>query len=73
MVERETVCILEIWAEALGGNPDKLDRYGIKEIRDLMARMPGWHRVKDTRITIKPYGRQRYYERKVVKNGNDEG
>lgn len=73
VVERETVCILEIWAEALGGNPDKLDRYGIKEIRDLMTRMRGWNRVKDTRITIKPYGRQRYYERKAIKNGNDEG
>jgi hypothetical protein len=36
-VLRDCVCTLEIWAEALGGNPDKLDRYGIKEIRDIMA------------------------------------
>ena len=60
--QRQTVCILEIWAEALGGNPDKLDRYGIKEIRDIMTTLPGWKRSGDRR-NIRPYGRQRYYER----------
>ena len=63
VTERQTVCILEIWAEALSGNPDKLDRYAIKEIRDIMATMPGWKRSKNKTMTIKPYGRQRYYER----------
>ena len=63
VTQRKTVCILEIWAEALGGNPDKLDRYVIKEIRDIMTRMPGWQRQADAKRTIKPYGRQRYYER----------
>ena len=61
--ERTAVCLLEIWAEALGGNPDKLDRYAIKEIGDIMARMPGWQRQTNKRKYIKPYGRQRYYER----------
>ena len=60
---RQVVCILEIWAEALGGNPDKLDRYAIKEIADIMGRLPGWERRKNRIKTIKPYGRQRYYER----------
>lgn len=61
--KRRTVCILEIWAEALGGNPDKLDRYAIKEISDIMAGMPEWRRLKNERTTIRPYGRQRYYKR----------
>ena len=60
---RQTVCILEIWAEALNGNPDKLDRYAIKEIRDIMTGMKDWKRANNQRLTIKPYGRQRYYER----------
>ena len=60
---RKVVCILEIWAEALGGNPDKLDRYAIKEIQDVMAGLPGWRRSGNKRATIKPYGRQRYFER----------
>lgn len=64
-VQRTTVCTLEIWAEALGGNPDKLDRYIAKEIRDIMAGMPEWgHRGAKLR-TIRPYGRQRYFERRT--------
>jgi hypothetical protein len=61
--KRQTVCILEIWAEALSGNPDKLDRYAIKEIRDIMTGLPEWKRSGNKRATIRPYGRQRYYER----------
>ena len=62
-VKRTTVCTLEIWAEALGGNPDKLDRYAGKEICDIMASLPGWKRQGGKRMTFKPYGQQRYFER----------
>lgn len=61
---RQTVCTLEIWAEALGGNPDKLDRYTAKEIRDIMAGLPDWKHCGNKRTTARPYGRQRYYERR---------
>ena len=60
---RTTVCTLEIWTEALGGNPDRLDRYAAKEIRDIMATLPEWRHQGNKRITAGPYGRQRYYER----------
>lgn len=61
---RQVVCTLEIWAECLGGNPDKIDRYAVKEIVDIMAAMPEWrYRGRRRQRTIKPYGRQRYYER----------
>jgi predicted P-loop ATPase len=63
-VKRTTVCTLEIWAEALGGNPDKLDRYISKEIRDIMAGMKDWKHKGASLLTIKPYGRQRYYGRR---------
>ena len=66
VTDRQNVCILEIWAEALGGNPDRLDRYAIKEIRDIMTGIPGWQREKDKTLTIKPYGRQRYYKRRYI-------
>lgn len=68
-VPRKIVCSLEIWAEALGGNPDKLDRYAAKEIRDIMEGLPEWKRPKNKRMTIRPYGRQRYYEREVETDG----
>ena len=64
-VQRERVCTMEIWAEALGGNPDKFDRYAGKEIREIMARMPGWRSKGNKLKTFKPYGRQRYFERMV--------
>lgn len=62
-VRRTSVCTLEIWAEALNGNPDKLDRYAAKEIRDIMAGLPEWRHQGNKRVTVGPYGRQRYYER----------
>ena len=63
-VQRTTVCTLEVWAEALGGNPDKLDRYASKEVRDIMDGMHDWRHQGNKRITCRPYGRQRYYERR---------
>lgn len=70
-VQRQHVCTLEIWAEALGGNPDKFDRYAGKEICDIMAKLPDWARCKNKLRTVKPYGRQRYYERRDS-NGKTE-
>ena len=63
-VQRTTVCTLEIWAEALGGNPDKMDRYIAKEIRDIMAGLTDWGHQGARLRTIRPYGRQRYFERR---------
>ena len=64
--KRTTVCTLEIWVEALGCNPDRLDRYGAKEIRDIMASLPEWRHQGNKRITAHPYGRQRYFERSTT-------
>lgn len=62
-IKREAVCNVEVWAEALGGNPDKMDRYAAKEVRDIMSALPNWRRHKGEGRSIKPYGKQRYYER----------
>lgn len=61
--QRTTVCTMEVWVEAMGNAPDKLDRYSGKEIRDIMDSLPGWKHQGADRITAKPYGRQRYYKR----------
>jgi predicted P-loop ATPase len=60
---RTTVCTLEIWTEALGGNPDKFDRYAGKEIADILAKLHEWRHQGNRQKTFRPYGRQRYYER----------
>ena len=66
-VKRMTVCTLEIWVEALGGNPDRIDRYSAKEIRDILAGMPEWQHQRNLKISTRPYGRQRYYKRRTLK------
>ena len=63
-VQRQTVCTLEIWAEALNGSPDRLDRYAAKEIRDIMQGMRDWQHQGNKQTTIKPYGRQRHFKRR---------
>ena len=62
-VQRNYVCSMEIWAEALGGNPEKIDRYIGKEIRDIVAKVPGWRNRGASQKVFKPYGKQRFYER----------
>ena len=62
-VKRTHVCAMEIWVEALNGNPERLDRYAIKEVRDIMAKMPGWRSFGRRQRTFKLYGRQRFFER----------
>lgn len=66
-VERTTVCTMEIWAEALGGNPDRFDRYTGREIRGIMEKLPAWRHQGNKLRTIKPYGRQRYFKRVTKK------
>jgi predicted P-loop ATPase len=62
-VKRMNVCTMEIWAEALNGNPDRFDRYAAMEIRAIMASLPEWRHRGNKLLTIGPYGRQRYFER----------
>lgn len=61
---RETVSLIEIWAEALGKSVDRFDRYSGAELRNILANMPEWVRVKDKFISTGPYGRQRFYKRR---------
>lgn len=63
-IKRTRVCTLEIWAEALGGNPDKYDRYVGKDVSSIMAGLPEWQHQGAKILQFKPYGRQRFYERR---------
>ncbi len=65
-VERTTVSGYEIWAEALGQNPDRMDAYEGKRLRSLIEKQPGWRHQGSARITTGPYGRQRYYKKEGV-------
>lgn len=62
-VERHTVCTLEIWSEALGQSPDRMDRYASAEVREILMKLPRWRHQGSAQITAGPYGRQRYYKK----------
>ena len=64
-VERTTVCAYEIWAEALGQNPDRMEPYEGKRIRAIMEKQSGWRHQGYARTPTGPYGRQRYYQKEV--------
>ena len=62
-VIRTTVCTMEIWAEALGGNPERIDRYSVKDINEMMSRLTDWEHQGNAKMNTL-YGRQRYYKRR---------
>jgi predicted P-loop ATPase len=61
---RQFVTTAEIWAEALGGNPDRISRLVSREITEIMGRLSDWEYQGNKRVTVKPYGRQRFYKRR---------
>lgn len=63
-VKRMTVCTAEIWSEAMDGDPKKFDRYVGMRVRAIMAQLPDWRYHGNKKMTVAPYGRQRYFERR---------
>ena len=62
LVERESVCALEIWCEAFGGNMKDMKNTDTREINAIMAATPGWK--KETRtMRAGPYGVQRGFKK----------
>lgn len=63
-IQRQYVCIAELWAECMGKNKTDLDRYKSREYNDIMRNLPDWEASKSTK-TFKHYGTQKYYTRKL--------
>lgn len=62
VIEREFVCVAEIWCECLEGRRSDLTRSISREIMNIMRNMEGWTYVSSPK-TIKPYDRQKYFRR----------
>ncbi|MGL5435603.1 MAG: VapE domain-containing protein, partial [Lachnospiraceae bacterium] len=62
LVERDKVCVSEIWIECLGGDLKYLKRIESNEIINTMKLIPGWKRNKSTR-RYGPHGTQKGFER----------
>lgn len=62
-MQREYVCIAEIWCECLHKEKTDMSRYNTREINDILRSLPDWEFVPSTRnFTL--YGKQKYYKRK---------
>ena len=65
LVEREKVCIAEIWQVCLGGDLKYLKRRESNELLNILTGISGWVRNKNPRF-YGTYGRQRGFEKLVV-------
>lgn len=63
-VERDYVCVAEIWCECLGKEKEDMDRYKTREINDILRSLDDWEQSKSTK-NFKLYGKQKYYTRKL--------
>lgn len=61
LIEREFVCVAEIWCECLGKEKSDMNRYSTRDLNDLMKTLKGWQYVNSTKNFI--YGKQKYYKR----------
>lgn len=64
-IEREYVCIAEIWCEFMGKERDSMSRYNTRDLNDIMRSLEDWEYVPSTR-NFKHYGKQKYYQRKLL-------
>lgn len=62
-IERQYVCVAEIWCECLGKEKEDMDRYKTREINDILKSLDDWEQSKSTK-NFKLYGKQKYYQRK---------
>lgn len=62
-LQRDYVCIAEIWCECLGKDKTDMSRYNTREINDILRALPDWEFVPSTK-NFEIYGKQKYYKRK---------
>lgn len=71
LVERDKVCMMEIWVECFGGTKNNLRTADRIEINNVLKRQKGWLPFKDPR-RFGPHGSQRGYYRVSTSITTDE-
>mgnify|MGYP000068946377 CR=1 FL=1 len=62
-IERDKVCVAEVWCEALGhDDTKKLNQYETLEINRILDKLPNWEKQKNP-LRFKLYGQRRGYKR----------
>jgi predicted P-loop ATPase len=61
-VQKNYVCVAEIWCECLGNKKQDMDRYKTRPINDLLKSLDGWEKSTSTK-NFGFYGKQKFYKR----------
>lgn len=62
-VQKDFVCVAEIWCECLGKEKNDMSRYNTRDINDIMRSLPEWEASTSTK-NFSIYGKQKYYKRR---------
>ena len=63
-VERDYVCVAEVWCECLEKEKKDMDRYKTRDLNDILRGLEGWEQSKSTK-NFGIYGKQKYYTRRL--------
>jgi putative DNA primase/helicase len=61
-LQRNRVCVAEIWSECLGNNEKDINKFNTKDLHNIMKNMAGWVQ-NEKRVKFKKYGLQVGYYR----------
>lgn len=61
-IQKDFVCVAEIWCECLGKDKTDMSRYNTREINEILRSLPGWEAASTKNFSI--YGKQKCYKRK---------
>lgn len=62
-IQKDFVCMAEIWCECLGNDKNSMSRYNTREINEILRTLPEWEYINSTK-NFSIYGKQKYYKRK---------
>ena len=62
-IQKDFVCVAEIWCECLGKDKTDMSRYNTREVNEILRALPEWEYINSTK-NFSIYGKQKYYKRK---------
>lgn len=62
-VQKNYVCVAEVWCECLGKDKNDMSRYNTRDINEILKSLTNWELSTSTK-TFPLYGKQKYYKRK---------
>ena len=62
-IQKNYVCVAEVWCECLGKDKNDMSRYNTRDINEILRSLDDWELCNSTK-TFPLYGKQKYYKRK---------